>query len=38
MRRNDVSFLRVPKTYYDLLPGRVGPIREKIETLSELGG
>jgi len=37
MRRNDVSFLRVPKTYYDLLPERIGVIRENIERLGELG-
>ena len=37
MRDNDVSFLRVPQTYYDTLPDRVGPIKEKIDTLAELG-
>jgi 4-hydroxyphenylpyruvate dioxygenase len=37
MRANDVSFLRVPRTYYDLLPQRVGPIKEKIDELAELG-
>ncbi|MBM4072460.1 MAG: 4-hydroxyphenylpyruvate dioxygenase [Planctomycetes bacterium] len=37
MRHNDVSFLRVPRTYYDMLPSRVGPIKEKIEDLAELG-
>lgn len=37
MRRNDVSFLRVPETYYDLLPERVGPIDEDIQELAELG-
>ncbi len=37
LRHNDVSFLRVPKTYYDLLPQRVGEISEPIETLAELG-
>jgi 4-hydroxyphenylpyruvate dioxygenase len=37
MRHNDVSFLRVPRTYYDMLPGRIGPIKEKIEDLAELG-
>jgi len=37
LRQNDVSFLRVPRTYYDLLPERVGPIAENIEELAELG-
>ncbi len=37
MRHNDVSFLRVPKAYYDVLPDRVGAIREDVKTLSDLG-
>lgn len=37
LRANDVSFLRVPKTYYDLLPQRVGAIKENIDELAELG-
>ncbi len=37
MRHNDVSFLRVPQTYYDALPTRVGKIKEDIEELAELG-
>ncbi|HEX3149397.1 MAG TPA: 4-hydroxyphenylpyruvate dioxygenase [Gemmataceae bacterium] len=37
MRANDVSFLRVPKSYYDTLSDRVGPIKEKIDELAELG-
>jgi 4-hydroxyphenylpyruvate dioxygenase len=37
MRANDVSFLRVPQAYYDALPGRVGPIKEDIDELAELG-
>lgn len=37
MRHNDVSFLRVPRDYYDMLPSRIGPIKEKIEDLAELG-
>jgi 4-hydroxyphenylpyruvate dioxygenase len=37
LRANDVSFLRVPKTYYDLLPERVGPINEDMSELAELG-
>jgi len=37
LRHNDVSFLRVPAAYYELLPARVGPIREDIGELAELG-
>jgi 4-hydroxyphenylpyruvate dioxygenase len=37
MRDNDVSFLRVPRAYYELLPDRVGPIAEDLRDLSELG-
>jgi 4-hydroxyphenylpyruvate dioxygenase len=37
MRANDVSFLRVPKAYYEALPARVGPIEEDIHELAELG-
>jgi len=37
MRHNDVSFLRVPHTYYEALPARVGAIREAIDDLEELG-
>src|SRR5436305_7012601 len=37
MRHNDVSFLRVPHSYYDLLPGRVGEIKENMDELAELG-
>jgi 4-hydroxyphenylpyruvate dioxygenase len=37
MRHNDVSFLRVPKSYYDMLPQRVGAIKEDIAELAELG-
>src|SRR5688572_21970293 len=37
MRANDVSFLRVPKTYYNSLTDRVGTIREDIKELEELG-
>jgi 4-hydroxyphenylpyruvate dioxygenase len=37
MKRNDVSFLRVPQAYYDTLPARVGPIDEDIDELAELG-
>jgi 4-hydroxyphenylpyruvate dioxygenase len=37
MRHNDVSFLRVPQSYYDALPSRVGEIKENINELAELG-
>jgi 4-hydroxyphenylpyruvate dioxygenase len=37
LRKNDVSFLRVPRAYYDALPERVGPIKESIDDLAELG-
>jgi 4-hydroxyphenylpyruvate dioxygenase len=37
MRERDVSFLRVPPTYYDMLPDRVGKIQEDIKELAELG-
>lgn len=37
LRANDVSFLRVPKTYYDALSDRVGTIAENIADLAELG-
>ncbi len=37
MRHNDVSFLRVPRTYYDMLPDRVGAIQEDLDELAELG-
>ena len=37
LRANDVSFLRVPKTYYDTLSDRIGPIKEDIAELADLG-
>jgi 4-hydroxyphenylpyruvate dioxygenase len=37
MRANDVSFLRVPQSYYDMLPARVGKINEDMHELAELG-
>jgi 4-hydroxyphenylpyruvate dioxygenase len=37
MRHNDVSFLRVPAAYYEMLPERVGPIEEDLRDLAELG-
>lgn len=37
LRHNDVSFLRVPQAYYELLPKRVGAIEEDMDDLAELG-
>jgi 4-hydroxyphenylpyruvate dioxygenase len=37
LRHNDVSFLRVPKTYYEMLGERIGEIDEDIATLADLG-
>jgi 4-hydroxyphenylpyruvate dioxygenase len=37
LRHNDVSFLRVPEAYYELLPERVGTINEDLRDLAELG-
>lgn len=37
MRRRGVAFLKVPKTYYDEVPKRVGSIKEDLKTISELG-
>jgi len=37
LRDNDVSFLRVPQTYYDMLPERIGSIQEDLDDLAELG-
>jgi 4-hydroxyphenylpyruvate dioxygenase len=37
LRHNDVSFLRVPPAYYDMLTDRVGKIDENVRDLAELG-
>ncbi len=37
LRANDCSFLRVPETYYDSLPQRIGTIEEDLSTIAELG-
>ncbi|HZO90371.1 MAG TPA: 4-hydroxyphenylpyruvate dioxygenase [Chthonomonadaceae bacterium] len=37
LRHNDVSFLTVPPTYYEMLPERVGQIEEDLHELAELG-
>jgi 4-hydroxyphenylpyruvate dioxygenase len=37
LRDSGVSFLTVPRAYYDALPSRVGTIDENIDTLAGLG-
>ncbi|MBX7131624.1 MAG: 4-hydroxyphenylpyruvate dioxygenase [Fimbriimonadaceae bacterium] len=37
LRARGVDFLSVPKTYYDMLPDRVGAIEEDIDVLADLG-
>ncbi len=37
MAANDVSFLKVPPAYYEMLPDRIGTIREDMHELAELG-
>jgi 4-hydroxyphenylpyruvate dioxygenase len=37
MAANDVSFLKVPPAYYEMLPERAGPIKENLDELAELG-
>jgi 4-hydroxyphenylpyruvate dioxygenase len=37
LRHNDVSFLRVPNTYYEMLSERVGQIDEDMAVVSDLG-
>jgi 4-hydroxyphenylpyruvate dioxygenase len=37
MMDNDVTFLKVPSTYYDDLPSRVGAIAEDFQTVADLG-
>jgi 4-hydroxyphenylpyruvate dioxygenase len=37
LRDQGVEFLRVPESYYDLLPGRVGKIDEATESIRKLG-
>jgi 4-hydroxyphenylpyruvate dioxygenase len=37
LRDNGVEFLRVPDSYYDELPSRVGDIAESLATLKDLG-
>ncbi len=37
LRQNGVEFLRVPDTYYDALPERVGSIKEDLKEIHDLG-
>ena len=37
LQARGIQFLSVPKTYYDMLPDRVGKIDEDIDVLAELG-
>ena len=37
LRENGVEFLRVPDTYYEELPARVGEVKETIDSLRQLG-
>ena len=37
LRARGVEFLKVPKTYYEMLPDRVGAIEEDIDVLADLG-
>jgi 4-hydroxyphenylpyruvate dioxygenase len=37
LRDNGIEFLRVPDTYYEILPERVGSIKEDLNVIKELG-
>jgi len=37
LRDNGIEFLRVPDTYYEVLPERVGKIAEDLQAIHELG-
>lgn len=37
LRARGIDFLQVPKSYYDMLPERVGEIEEDISVLADLG-
>lgn len=37
LRKNGIEFLRVPDTYYEILPDRVGSIKEDLKIIHELG-
>src|SRR3569833_632375 len=36
LRHNDVTFINVPPTYYEMLPERIGQIDEDLKTIEEL--
>ena len=37
LRKRGVEFLRVPETYYEMLPDRVGKIKEDMKDIHDLG-
>lgn len=37
LRANGIEFLRVPEAYYEMLPERVGDIKESLAEINELG-
>ena len=37
LKARGIEFLRVPDTYYEILPDRVGTIKEDLKTIHELG-
>lgn len=37
LKRRGIEFLRVPDAYYEVLPERVGKIKEDLKTIQELG-
>ena len=37
LRQRGIEFLRVPETYYEVLPDRVGKIKESLELIHDLG-
>jgi 4-hydroxyphenylpyruvate dioxygenase len=37
LRANGIEFLRVPDTYYEILPERIGQIKEDYATIRDLG-
>ena len=37
LRSRGVEFLRVPDTYYEMLPDRVGSIKEDMKAIHDLG-
>lgn len=37
LKARDIEFLRVPDTYYEILPDRVGTIKEDLKAIHELG-